>query len=83
MKTKVNKSYIFWEAWRRFKASKNGTKFAWFLKKVWSEEKERVYWVNLTNNPKSSPVVQSVPCYLHGAEEYYHGEGSRGRYFGD
>ena len=83
MKTKINRSRIFKEAWSRFKACKWGTKFAWFLKKVWKEEKERVAYYNTRNDFSSRPVAQSVPvsaAFIAGAEAYYR---ENRRYYGD
>ena len=83
MKTKINRSRIFKEAWRRFKDCKWGTKFAWFLKKVWKEEKERIEYYNTRNDFSSRPIVQSVPVsaeFMAGAEAYYR---ENRRYYGD
>ena len=73
MKTKINKRDVMKEAWSRYRWDRlSGRKlmtFAFYLKMAWKKMKEL--------------VKTYVTYYADPIEEYYHGEGSKGRYFGD
>ena len=73
MKTTISKSEVMKQAWLMYRWDKlNGrlTTFAYYLKMAWKKVKECV----------KSPVTY---YYVNPIEDYYHGAGSRGRYFGD
>ena len=84
MTTKINinelRSRVMKTAWKLFREEK-GRKFpmnfATCLKCAWDRFLCGVY-----GYVRKVQKVQYAG-YLHGAEEYYHGAGSRGRYFGD
>ena len=66
------RSKVMKQAWTMYRWDKlNGrlTTFAYYLKIAWQKVKEY--------------IKTYVPCYTDPIEEYYHGAGSRGRYFGD
>ena len=85
MRTKVSKSAVMTRAWKIYRGnSEYAGNFSRSLSRAWWVEKENakpktveVYTVRVT------PVNKKYDGYLYGAEEYYHGAGSRGRYFGD